>query len=119
MPSKAIFNSPLCAGKGTIYEGGIRVCAFANWPGHIPAGQTIDEPLSAADWYPTLAKPTGATLPQKLPLDGLDIWPVLTTRQATGTSCQIRRDDENRSPLWRAHRGDEGLTEKEVRDRLV
>jgi arylsulfatase A-like enzyme len=49
-----------------------------NWPGHIPAGKTVDEPLHAVDWYPTLVKLTGATIEQKLPLDGLDIWPVLT-----------------------------------------
>jgi arylsulfatase A-like enzyme len=77
-PGKVTSNGPLRAGKGTIYEGGIRVCACVNWPGHIPAGKTIDEPLHAVDWYPTLTKLTGATLQQKLPLDGLDIWPVLT-----------------------------------------
>ena len=31
--------SALRAGKGTIYEGGIRVCACVNWAGHIPAGK--------------------------------------------------------------------------------
>jgi arylsulfatase A-like enzyme len=77
-PGRITSNGPLRAGKGTLYEGGVRVCAFANWPGRIPAGKTIDEPLHAVDWYPTLLKLTGTTLPQKLPLDGLDIWPVLT-----------------------------------------
>lgn len=77
-PGKVTSNGPLRAGKGTIYEGGIRVCACVNWPGHIPAGKVIDEPLHAVDWYPTLAKLTGATLQPKLPIDGLDIWPVLT-----------------------------------------
>ena len=77
-PGRITSNGPLRAGKGTLYEGGVRVCAFANWPGRIPAGKTIDEPLHAVDWYPTLAKLTGARLEQKLPLDGLDIWPVLT-----------------------------------------
>ncbi|MBI5396711.1 MAG: arylsulfatase [Verrucomicrobia bacterium] len=76
-PGKITTNGPLRAGKGTIYEGGIRVCAFASWPGRIPAG-TIKEPIHAVDWYPTLLKLAGASLGQKLPLDGLDIWPVLT-----------------------------------------
>ena len=70
-------NTPLRAGKGTIYEGGIRVCAFATWPGHIPAGTTVKEPIHAVDWYPTLVKLAGAPKEQKLPLDGLDIMPVL------------------------------------------
>ena len=77
-PGKVTSNGPLRAGKGTIYEGGIRVCAFASWPGHIPAGKTISEPLQGVDWYPTLLKLAGAKLEQTLPLDGRDIWPVLT-----------------------------------------
>ncbi|MCX6898086.1 MAG: arylsulfatase [Verrucomicrobia bacterium] len=76
-PGRITTNGPLRAGKGTIYEGGIRVCAFASWPGRIPAG-TIKEPIHAVDWYPTLVKLAGGKLEQKLPLDGLDIWPVLT-----------------------------------------
>ncbi len=77
-PGRVSRNTPLRAGKGTIYEGGIRACAFANWPGHVPAGKTIAEPMHAVDWYPTLLKLAGASLDQKLPLDGLDVWPVLT-----------------------------------------
>jgi arylsulfatase A-like enzyme len=71
-------NGRLRAGKGTLYEGGVRVAAFATWPGKIKAGQTIDEPLHAVDWYPTLLKLAGGSLEQKLPIDGKDIWPVLT-----------------------------------------
>ena len=77
-PRKVTSNGPLRAGKGAIYEGGIRVCAFASWPGHIPAGKTVKEPLHIIDWYPTLIKLAGGSLEQKLPLDGRDIWPVLT-----------------------------------------
>jgi arylsulfatase A-like enzyme len=77
-PGKVTMNTPLRAGKGTIYEGGIRVCAFANWPGHIPVA-TVKEPIHAVDWYPTLLKLAGAPTEQKLKPDGLDIWPVLTS----------------------------------------
>ncbi len=77
-PGNATMNTPLRAGKGTLYEGGIRVCSFATWPGKIPAGITIDEPMHAVDWFPTLVKLTGASAEQKLAPDGLDIWPVLT-----------------------------------------
>lgn len=77
-PGRATMNTPLRAGKGSIYEGGIRACAFANWPGKIPAGITVKEPLHAVDWYPTLLKLAGAPTAQQFPLDGLDIWPVLT-----------------------------------------
>ena len=47
MPGRVTSNGPLRAGKGTIYEGGVRACAFANWPGRIPAGQLIQEALHA------------------------------------------------------------------------
>jgi arylsulfatase A-like enzyme len=77
-PGKVTSNGPLRAGKGTIYEGGVRVCAFANWPGRIPAAAVVDAPLHGVDWYPTLVKLAGGSLDQKLPIDGLDIWPVLT-----------------------------------------
>ncbi len=77
-PGNATMNTPLRAGKGTLYEGGIRVCSFATWPGKIPAGITIDEPMHAVDWFPTLVKLTGAPAEQNLAPDGLDIWPVLT-----------------------------------------
>jgi arylsulfatase A-like enzyme len=77
-PGVVTMNTPLRAGKGTIYEGGMRVCAFANWPGHIKSGVTIKEPIHAVDWYPTLVKLAGAPAAQKLPVDGLDIWPTLT-----------------------------------------
>ena len=77
-PGRVTMNTPLRAGKGTIYEGGMRVCAFATWPGHIPAGTTNKEPMHAVDWYPTLVKLAGAPASQKLAPDGLDLWPTLT-----------------------------------------
>ncbi len=77
-PGKVTSNGPLRAGKGTIYEGGIRVCAFATWPGHIPSGKRNAQPMHIIDWYPTLVKLASGSLEQKLPLDGRDIWPVLT-----------------------------------------
>ncbi len=77
-PRKYTDNLPLRAGKGTIYEGGVRVCAFATWPGKIPAGIHIKEPVHVIDWYPTFVTLGSGSLEQKLPLDGRDIWPVLT-----------------------------------------
>jgi arylsulfatase A-like enzyme len=77
-PAALSTNGDLRAGKGTIYEGGVRVCAFVNWPGHIPAGVTIKEPMHVIDWFPTLVKLAGGSLEQKLPLDGRDVWPMLT-----------------------------------------
>ncbi|QDU88862.1 Arylsulfatase [Pirellulimonas nuda] len=77
-PGKVSMNTPLRAGKGSVYEGGVRVPAFATWPGKIAAGSTIDEPMHVVDWYPTLLKLAGAPASQQHAPDGLDIWPVLT-----------------------------------------
>ena len=77
-PGTVSSNLPLRRGKGTIYEGGVRVCAFASWPGHIPAGKRNAEPVHIIDWYPTLVTLAGGSLKQELPIDGRDIWPVLT-----------------------------------------
>ncbi len=71
-------NGKLRAGKGTLYEGGTRVAAFASWPEHIPAGSECHEPLHMVDWYPTLAALTGAALEPPLPLDGCDAWATIT-----------------------------------------
>lgn len=77
-PKNLSDNTPLRAGKGTIYEGGIRSSAFINWPGRIPAGVRNKEPMHAVDWFPTLVKLAGGSLDQPLPLDGRDVWPMLT-----------------------------------------
>ncbi len=77
-PGRVTDNGPLRAGKGTVYEGGTRVCACVAWPGRIKPGTTIAQPFHMVDWYPTLLKLAGASLDQKLPLDGRDILPALT-----------------------------------------
>jgi len=71
-------NEPLRGGKGSLYDGGTRVVACAAWEGHIPADSVVTEPLHMVDWYPTLLKLAGGSLEQKLPLDGRNIWPVIT-----------------------------------------
>jgi arylsulfatase A-like enzyme len=77
-PGVRTSNFPLRAGKGTIYEGGMRSCAFAILPGKIPAGKKVSQPVQLIDWYPTLLKLTSADSTQTLPVDGVDIWPLLT-----------------------------------------
>jgi arylsulfatase A-like enzyme len=71
-------NGKLRAQKGTLYEGGTRVCALANWPGHIAPGTVIQEPLHMVDWFPTFVKLSGGSLEQTNLLDGRDIWPTIT-----------------------------------------
>jgi arylsulfatase A-like enzyme len=70
-------NAPLRAGKYHLYEGGIRVVAFATWPGRIAPGTVVTEPLHMVDWFPTLLGLAGAPFDAKLPLDGRDAWPTI------------------------------------------
>lgn len=76
-PGKLSNNGKLRAGKHTLYEGGVRVVAFATWPGTIPAGSTVETPIHIADWYPTLLRLTGAPQEQALPVDGIDVFEAL------------------------------------------
>jgi len=66
-------NGPLREGKGTNYEGGTRVVAFANWPGHIKPGSQVDGMIHTVDWYPTLLALAGAETKQPKTPDGLDL----------------------------------------------
>jgi arylsulfatase A-like enzyme len=77
-PGRVTSNGKLRASKGTVYEGGVRVAACAAWDGHIKPGSAVNEPLHMVDWYPTLLTLAGASLEQKLPLDGLDAWATIT-----------------------------------------
>jgi arylsulfatase A-like enzyme len=63
-------------GKGALFEGGCRVAACANWPGHIKA-QTVDGIMHAVDIYPTLAGLAGASTAKCMPLDGLNVWDTM------------------------------------------
>ncbi|AMV29587.1 Arylsulfatase [Gemmata sp. SH-PL17] len=63
-------------GKGTVWEGGVRVPFVARWPGKIPAGSVCREPAMTIDVLPTVAKIIGADLP-KTKIDGKDIGPLL------------------------------------------
>ncbi len=53
-------NSPLRVGKGSAYEGGVRVPLIAKWPGVSPAGSVCHEPVISADFYPTILEMAGA-----------------------------------------------------------
>ena len=69
-------NGPYRDGKGSLFEGGTRVCACANWPGHIKA-QAVDGLIHAVDIYPTLAQLAGASTTKCKPLDGLNVWDTI------------------------------------------
>jgi len=66
-------------GKGTTFEGGVRVPALARFPGRIPAGRVVEEPLMTIDVLPTLAEIVGAELPE-LSIDGRSAWDLFQAK---------------------------------------
>ncbi|MEO7098128.1 MAG: sulfatase-like hydrolase/transferase [Luteolibacter sp.] len=75
-------NGPYRDGKGTLFEGGCRVAACANWPGRIKA-QTVDGMIHAVDIFPTLAKLANASMEECKPLDGVNVWDTTAEGKAS------------------------------------
>ena len=69
-------NGPYRDGKGSLFEGGNRVTACANWPGRIQP-QTVEGIIHAVDLCPTLAALAGASTAKCKPLDGVNVWDTI------------------------------------------
>ena len=69
-------QDPLRAGKGSYYEGGIRVPLVFRWPGRILAGSHAETPVIHLDFFPTFMELTGSEVPADL--DGFSLWPLLS-----------------------------------------
>jgi arylsulfatase A-like enzyme len=72
-PGRVTSNGKYRGAKGGLYEGGVRVVAFATWDGRIPAGTTVTEPIHVTDIRPTLNTICEAPATGDLPMDGLDV----------------------------------------------
>ena len=72
-------NSPLRSGKGSLYEGGIRVPAIILWPGVTPAGSVNDTPISSVDYYRTMLAIAGVEGDKDYnrTVDGINLSPLL------------------------------------------
>lgn len=87
-------NTPFRGWKGDLYEGGIRVPAFVNWPRELEGGGHIDSPTHVLDLTATilhLANPEDP-LPDKL--EGYNLWPILVREQPEAML-------DNRRMFWR------------------
>jgi arylsulfatase A-like enzyme len=70
-------NLPLRAGKGWLYEGGIRVPTIVRLPGVTAKGSTCEAPIVSTDYFPTILEVTGRPLEPEHHVDGLSIAPLL------------------------------------------
>ncbi|MCS6243279.1 MAG: sulfatase [Opitutus sp.] len=79
-------NTPLRSGKGSLYEGGVRVPFIVRWPGKVAAGAALGTPTAHVDLFPTLLELAGAAKPRQV-LDGESLLPLLI-----GKSSALKRD---------------------------
>jgi arylsulfatase A-like enzyme len=72
-------NTPLRSGKGSLYEGGVRVPLIVRWPGVTTPGTVCDEPVVSTDLYWTIADAAGVHVgePLKGERDGQSLVPLL------------------------------------------
>ncbi len=81
---KVTDNTPLRSGKGSLYEGGVRVPLIVRWPGVTPAGAVCREPVVSTDLYWTILDATGCKVkePPKEARDGQSLVPLLKEPKA-------------------------------------
>ena len=70
-------NVPLRAGKGWMYEGGIREPMIVRWPGRVRPGSTCDAPVTSTDFYPTILELAGLLPRPRQHVDGVSFVPRL------------------------------------------
>jgi len=70
-------NLPLRAGKGWLYEGGIREPMVVKWPGNTVSGSVCEDPVISTDFYPTILEIAKIPSNQEQHPDGLSIVPQL------------------------------------------
>ena len=75
-----VSNGPLRGGKRSTYEGGVREPTMVWWPGHVPAGRTVDAVTAETDVLPTFVALAGGTVPTDKKIDGADLTPLLLNR---------------------------------------
>lgn len=70
-------NRPFRGHKGMLFEGGLKVPFFINYPNAIPPDQNFSKPVSSLDLFPTFLAVSGASHPKKSTLDGTDLMPYI------------------------------------------
>jgi arylsulfatase A-like enzyme len=78
-------NLPLRGGKGTCFEGGVRVPLIVSWPGHTEAGSVCATPVISDDFFPTILSACGVSENawESVALDGVDFGPLLEGEEMT------------------------------------
>ncbi len=99
------------AGKGSLYEGGLKIPSLVRWPGRIKPGRVSDLVWYQPDILPTLAELTGAKAPADI--DGMSILPEILASSTTGYGQETHKylywefvgQTAVRMDQWKAYRG--------------
>jgi arylsulfatase A-like enzyme len=75
-------NIPLRAGKGWLYEGGIREPMIIKWVGVAKPGSICSEPVTSTDFYPTILEMAGLPLKPEQHIDGVSLTPLLRGKKS-------------------------------------
>ncbi|MCK4749053.1 MAG: sulfatase [Bacteroidales bacterium] len=108
-------QDPLRAGKGSYYEGGIRVPLVMKWSGMIEAGTSSEIPVINLDFYPTIMEIIQRES-NGIDLDGISLWPLVTGKSAVPErslyfhfpvylQAYSAGYDDGRDPLFRTRPG--------------
>ncbi|KPK44084.1 MAG: N-acetylgalactosamine 6-sulfate sulfatase [Phycisphaerae bacterium SG8_4] len=77
-------SGPLREGKGSTWEGGVRVPCIIRWPGHVPTARVSDAIFSTVDFMPTFAAMAGYEVPKDRIIDGVDQTALLLGKNERG-----------------------------------
>lgn len=91
----AASNAPLRAGKGSVYEGGVRVPFVVSWPGRLTPGR-YEPAVSSLDVFATSLGLAGVPMPRDRSYDSIDLLPYLTGARTGSPHANL---------FWRAERG--------------
>lgn len=82
-------NLPLRDGKGSVYEGGVRVPFVMSWAGKLPVGSVQAAPVSSLDVFPTALALAGVPMPTNKIYDGSNLLPFLTGTDTNAPHQQL------------------------------
>ncbi len=105
---------PFRGRKRDLYEGGIRVPALLEWPARIPEARSTDFPCGTVDYFPTVMKAAGFSLPDPdRPMDGIDLGPLIdgeTSERSSPLGFQSGNQLAWTEQRYKVHSKDKGKT---------
>ncbi|MCA9019909.1 MAG: sulfatase-like hydrolase/transferase, partial [Planctomycetaceae bacterium] len=95
-PNGVRWNDDMKGKKGSLDEGGVRSPFVIRWPGHLPAGQDVNQIAGAIDLLPTLTDLAGIPRPEPKPIDGVSLKPLMMNSKADWPERMIFSSLRNR-----------------------